>query len=66
MVSGLGVVQAGCRENVGVAVIAGLGGFDRLVLKARQDEAIRLVQKGLMVSEVTVEIGGCGRVLKSS
>ena len=45
-------------------MIAGLGGFDRLILKAGQDEAVCLVQKGLMLSGVTVEIRGCGRVRK--
>jgi hypothetical protein len=60
---GAGVVKL-VVENVGVTVIAGLGGFDRLVLQSRQDEAIRLVKKGLVLSEVTVEIRGCGRVMK--
>jgi hypothetical protein len=58
-----GVVKLGV-ENVAVAVIAGLGGFDRLVLQPGQNEAVRLVQKGLMLSAVTLEIRGWGRVRK--
>jgi hypothetical protein len=35
-----------------------------LVSQAGQDEAVRLVQKGLVLGAVTLEIRGFGRVMK--